>query len=63
VTKILEKQAEHAAILDVNIIDGDHSLYEVVVKNERTRRTGRHDRSYKVILAEGSRTKYKCRKP
>jgi hypothetical protein len=57
-TKILEKHAAHAAVLDV-----DHGLYKVMVKNERTGRTGRRDRSYKVTLAEGSRPKCKCRKP
>jgi hypothetical protein len=51
VTKILEKRAAHAAVLDVNIIDVDRGLYEVVVKNERTRKIGRCDRSYKVILS------------
>jgi hypothetical protein len=61
--KILEKRAAHAAVLDVNIIDVDHGLYEVMVKNECTGRTGRRDRSYKVILAEGRRPKCKCRKP
>jgi hypothetical protein len=63
VTKILEKRAAHAAVLDVNIIDVDRDLYEVVVKYERTGRTERRDRSYKVILAESSRPKCKCRKP
>jgi hypothetical protein len=62
-TKILEKRAAHAAVLDVNIIDVDRGFYEVVVKNERTGRTGRCDRGYKVILAEASRPKCKCRKP
>jgi hypothetical protein len=58
VTKILEKRAAHAVVLDV-----DRGLYEVVVKNERTGRTGRRDRRYKVILAEDSRPKCKYRKP
>jgi hypothetical protein len=61
VTKILEKRAAHAALFDVNIIDV--GLYEMVAKNERTGRTRRRDRSYKVILAESSWPKYKCRKP
>jgi hypothetical protein len=47
----------------VNIFDVDRDLYEVVVKNECTGRTRRHDLSYKISLTEGSRAKYKCRKP
>jgi hypothetical protein len=47
----------------VNIIDVDRGLYEAVVKNERTGRIGRCDCSYKIILAECSRPKCKCRKP
>jgi hypothetical protein len=55
VTKLLEKQAEYVVVLDVNINDVESVLYEVVAKNKRTRRTGRQDHFYKVILAEGNR--------
>jgi len=62
VTQILEKSAAVACQHEVKITDFDTGVYEVISKHERVSRTGgRRDRSYKVILRDGTRPKCKCR--
>jgi len=64
VTKILEKNAEDAKQLEVQVIDLDHGVFEVISKHERVTKHGaRQDRSYKVILTENHPPKCKCREP
>jgi hypothetical protein len=63
VTHILEKRANKAAPLEVDITDIDGGVYSVRARNERLTTTGRRDRIYEVVVNQGRQAKCKCNKP